>query len=347
MKLSSGEIYFIGEYDVKAGTRSEYFKIGIVRHGGKDNRTSLDRLLEHQTGNPRRLEIVHILEADAVEGIETSLHHMFAPHRVYGEWLRLDEKLINEVKLQAEQLKSDMAKYRSIFESAEGLQGLVSQEGKLTISDESEFWFEKYSKANLRFQECESVISEYKAILIKDIQDGKNRDEFISVQQKAPRLKFDVKSFKDTHPEIYKKFCTQNTRIRGAFRPSNASFKEVPLIEIDPLLASKIGLFREALQVVESSVKQSELHNQFLEIQSDLAFADWERELAIAHLKNLCGTAEGINGVCTWKRTEVVEDKLDERALKDNYADLYQQFTSIGEETKAYSLETRSAYIES
>ena len=36
MILTSGEIYFIGEFDLKTGQRTEYVKIGIVRHGAFD-----------------------------------------------------------------------------------------------------------------------------------------------------------------------------------------------------------------------------------------------------------------------------------------------------------------------
>ena len=36
MKLTSGEIYFIGEKDLKSGSDTRYFKIGIVREGAID-----------------------------------------------------------------------------------------------------------------------------------------------------------------------------------------------------------------------------------------------------------------------------------------------------------------------
>jgi hypothetical protein len=56
MKLTSGHLYFINEQDVITGAHSTYYKIGIVR--SSDERDSKNRLLEHQTGNPRKLCIV-------------------------------------------------------------------------------------------------------------------------------------------------------------------------------------------------------------------------------------------------------------------------------------------------
>jgi hypothetical protein len=37
MILTSGELYFIGEFDLKLGQRTDFFKIGIVRHGAKED----------------------------------------------------------------------------------------------------------------------------------------------------------------------------------------------------------------------------------------------------------------------------------------------------------------------
>ena len=67
MKLIAGEIYFIGEKDLKTGLDTKYFKIGIVREGAKGPRTSEERLLEHQTGNPRRLYLRDIVKTLIIE----------------------------------------------------------------------------------------------------------------------------------------------------------------------------------------------------------------------------------------------------------------------------------------
>ena len=65
MILTPGQLYFINEQDIQTGMRSNYYKIGIVRDA--DDRDSKNRLLEHQTGNPRKLCIVESLNMPAVE----------------------------------------------------------------------------------------------------------------------------------------------------------------------------------------------------------------------------------------------------------------------------------------
>ena len=82
MILTPGQLYFINEQDVKTGERSSYYKIGIVRDAA--GRDSKNRLLEHQTGNPRKLCIVESLSMPAVEAVETNLHYLFARNRVMG-----------------------------------------------------------------------------------------------------------------------------------------------------------------------------------------------------------------------------------------------------------------------
>jgi hypothetical protein len=86
MKLTAGEIYFVGERDLKTSEITTYVKIGIVREGAKGPRTSVQRLDEHQTGNLRQLFFHEVIETPAVEEIETRLHKAFAQHGVSGEW---------------------------------------------------------------------------------------------------------------------------------------------------------------------------------------------------------------------------------------------------------------------
>jgi len=86
MKLTAGEIYFVRERDIKSGEVTPYVKIGIVREGAKGPRTSEERLLEHQTGNPRNLFLHEVINTPAVEEIETRLHRTYAEQAVSGEW---------------------------------------------------------------------------------------------------------------------------------------------------------------------------------------------------------------------------------------------------------------------
>jgi hypothetical protein len=346
MKLTSGEIYFIGEYDLKTGERTEYVKVGIVRHGGKDERSSLDRLLEHQTGNPRRLEIIHTITTDAVEGIETNLHHSFSMLRVYGEWLKLDEVQIEKVKTRAEELRDQMESLRPLFEKAEELKKVPSKEGKIPSDGVSEHWYRLYQNAKVKSDACDEVIDAYKSLRIKEKEEGKEVDQFIGVQVRAGRKYFDEKAFKEANPEIYAQFLKEETskEPKGSFRISPQKSGGLELVDIDADLAKLINEFAEEIAKPAKSRKESELHNLFLHVNSALAFAEWEQDVAVVQIKVLCDSSEGISGICSWKRAHTTTEIFDMQGLKDQFPDLVEKFMRETEATKAYSLETKSAY---
>ena len=106
MKLTPGQLYFINEQDIKTGQRSSYYKIGIVRDA--EGRDSKNRLLEHQTGNPRKLCVVETLNMPAVEYIETNLHYLFARNRVMGEWMEFTPAELQAAIAKANELKTEM-----------------------------------------------------------------------------------------------------------------------------------------------------------------------------------------------------------------------------------------------
>ena len=87
MKITPGELYFVGEEDLINGTLTPLVKIGHVRE--KEDRTSEERAREHQTGNPRHLRVLHAQPSPAVREIEKVLHAEFAPRRIGGEWFHL------------------------------------------------------------------------------------------------------------------------------------------------------------------------------------------------------------------------------------------------------------------
>jgi hypothetical protein len=343
MNLTPGEIYFIGEIDSVSGEQSPYVKIGIVRQGGQADRTSFDRLLEHQTGNPRKLRLIDQVSADAVEAIETTLHHMYAPYRVYGEWMQFTAEQLENVKRHARDLAGEMRDLKVLFEQAEKLGDVESGDGKIPADIDAEHWFTRHQTAKLLADKCSDAIDSYKAMRIKQAEQGEDVQAYIAVQQKAGRKKFDVEAFKAAHPDIFEKFSVSTSRIKGSFRPT-------VLKEIDE---AKYPLDNEVTNLINDLVARStspspnedhsELHDLFLKVKSQMAYADWEKEISAVQIKILCGYAEGIEGICSWKRTNVVEVKLDEKALREAHPQLVEKFTSVAESTKAYALESKVA----
>ena len=78
MNNKSGTIYVIGEKEDESNSQTLFYKCGIVRDGtGRDSHI---RLLEHQTGNPRKLVVVETISAPFVEYVETSIHYPIPIH---------------------------------------------------------------------------------------------------------------------------------------------------------------------------------------------------------------------------------------------------------------------------
>ena len=125
MKLTAGEIYFIRETDKLTKRESSYIKIGLIREG--EDRTSEDRALEHQTGNPRELHVFEKVQTHAVSEVENILHHFYANSRVSGEWFNLTPDLLTEAIDKARELAATATKNIKALERAEAL--------KLTSTD--------------------------------------------------------------------------------------------------------------------------------------------------------------------------------------------------------------------
>ena len=344
MILTSGEIYFIGEFDLKSGQRTEYVKIGIVRHGAKEDRTSQDRLLEHQTGNPRRLEIIHTITTDAVEAIETNLHYRFARHRVYGEWMRLDSKLLEEAKSEAESLRDQLATHVETFRRAEDLKNHISTEGKLAPTIDSEYWFAKFQDSKVMSKACDEAVEKYNALLAKAAEEGEEVSEYVTVQERAGARKFDQKSFMEKHPDLYAKFVTQEKSIKGRFLMTSVKKWNRTLDEISPDLSAILTQFESELEKVEGNSITTTIHNLYLGVISMQAYADWEMQLSSANIKNLCSSNEGIEGICTWKRAEQIDEKLDRKALAEAHPDIVEEFMITSAPTKAVIVEPKAAY---
>ena len=87
MENKPGELYFMFEKDWLTEKRINYIKIGIVRN----TRSASDRAGDHQTGNPRLVENLAVIQTQAINKLETTLHQRLAPYRITGEWFDLTE----------------------------------------------------------------------------------------------------------------------------------------------------------------------------------------------------------------------------------------------------------------
>jgi len=321
MNLIPGELYFINETDFKTGERSEYYKIGIVRDITK--RDSKNRLLEHQTGNPRKLELVKTLIISAVEKVETNLHNFFASNRVAGEWMCFTDAELQKAYAKAEELSDEIKLLEPDFKRAEELKDIASNGQVFPATDEIRTQYAVIMNFKIVIKTCEALITSYKTYLIGEFKKGVDIGAQGAVQNRAGAKKFNEPLFAEKYSDLYIKYTNISSDITGVFRPALDNDWEFDLSTLNPAQQELLDKFKNDLTSDDKLDLSFSLHSQYLQVLQVKAFADWESEIARTKLKVLTGEAEGIAGICTWKR-EVKEIKiLDKDKLEFENPDAY------------------------
>ena len=315
MILTPGQLYFINEQDVTTRERTDYYKIGIVRDSA--GRNSKDRLLEHQTGNPRKLCIVETLDVPAVEAIETNLHALFARNRIFGEWMRFTKTELENAINKAKDLAVEMKENIKDYEIAEEFKNKKSNGKKLESSEVSE----KYHREVLDFKGlvdiCDESIKNYKIYIQGEIERGVDVSGRANRQQRAASKKFDEKLFESQYPELWKEYTVIKYSIAGSFRITpvknlNANFSLLNQEQVDSL-----NLFKEELISADFSLDSGlSLHEKYLGVVEINSYLKWREDIASTKLRVMTGEHEGIEGICTWKREEKESQLLDKDKLR-------------------------------
>ena len=81
-----------------------------------------------------------------------------------------------------------------------------------------------------------------------------------------------------------------------------------------------------------------------MELRRVSAEATWSKMKAESKIKVACGTHAGIDGLFKWARTEKVTESLDRKGLKEAHPELYAEFTTQGEATKAVIVDPKKGY---
>ena len=342
MILTPGQLYFINEQDIKTGARSNYYKIGIVRDA--EGRDSKNRLLEHQTGNPRKLCVVQTLNMPAVEYIETNLHYLFARNRVMGEWMEFTADELQAAIAKANELKIEMEANLPDIIKAEELKKVVSNGTKLAPTHDSEYWYEEILTFKEVISTCEEVLAKYDDYLYVAIEKGVAAPGVAKVQQRAGAKKFSEKLFAAKYPELYKKYSTSTKEIKGSFRLApNKDF--VP--DLSALHSEQVELVTDFMEMLENADHSLDtgfaLHEKHLAVLEVMQYAEWRKDIADIKLRVLTGDAEGIESICTWKREEKPVNNFDKKSVQANHPDEYNDCVVEGKATEALIVEPKAA----
>jgi len=349
MATASGEIYFIGEKDLRTKELTQYFKVGIVRENPENaDRDSTQRLLEHQTGNPRELYMESVVKTELVELVETLLHKKFAPLGVRGEWMLLNSDELAKVKLEADLLASEAKAIISDIQQAEKLAKIQSDEDVIPATDDLRQLNEIYLQSNAKLKACEEMFDVIKEIFAEALDDEDEEEEveaFVQVQERKGKSIFDEDSFKVKYLDIYSKFTVTRTTVKGT--PSyvgSRSFKK-EFKDFDPNFATMVESFESLVDKIKAGKATKEsLHGFSLELRRVNAEALWTKMKSESKIKVACGTHAGIDGVFKWVRTEKVTESLDKKALKEAHPELVAEFTTAGESTKAVIVDPKKGY---
>ena len=345
---AAGEIYFIGEKDLRTKEITSYYKVGIVRENSENaDRNSTQRLLEHQTGNPRELYIESVVKSELVELVETLIHKNFAPLGVRGEWMLLNASQLIEVQKHAELLAAEAKEITADLETAEELAKVLSDEELIPATPELLELNETYLESNAKLKSCNEMFDAIKAIFADALEDEDEKEDvgaFAQIQERQKSV-FDEEAFKSAHSAVYSKFVVTKSTIKGTPSFSGSRGFKKDFKDYDPAFATMVDGFATIVERIESGKEKKEyLHGFSLELRRINAEALWSKMKAESKIKVACGRHAGIDGVIKWVRTEKVTESLDKKALKQAHPELVAEFTTAGDVVKAVIVDPKKGY---
>jgi len=328
--MSIGEVYFIGERDRSTGNLTGNVKIGMVGTKGDSG----DRLKQHQTGNPRDLELHHVVETPAPFWVENGLHQRLNGLRVRAEWHRLDAKDLEDAIRLAEVLAGESFEHIPYIEEQDRLKKCVSHGEAIEPTEESSEWQVRLSKAKAQLDCLKNLQIKYKSLIGGMSQDEVDQAvlEDLFYIEYYTETTFDEAGFAAKYPELVAKYTCSETEVSGRLTPK---YLDLEIAEIDPglqMFSDKFSALCEKVSKREAEFGDlSELQS---ELQSRENVSKWERDISIAHLASICGVASGITGQLTWNRSEKTTTWLDKDELEPHHSKEFNEFVTAEMKTR-------------
>lgn len=323
--MKIGEVYFIRERDRLDGANSQNVKIGIVKDVARD---SQERLKDHQTGNPRDLELHHVTQTPGPHRVETFLHQKFGPNRVRSEWFRLSDEELETAVQTAERMALEAFTQFQFFTRAEELKKVVSSPEKIAASEESTRWIIEWSKATAALKICKQMSDNYKDLTRQLTPDDREQVELeeLVVTEWYTKKKFDKGKFAEKYPGLLEKYNVVDLTVGGnCVKKSH----DVDLAEVDRDLTVFSLSFQDSCdQVKRGEAVFGDLFDLHQILERFIGSYTWDEEVADAHLRVICGPSAGIDGQVTWNRTTRERTTLDEEWLESDHPEKYREFVT-------------------
>lgn len=337
-----GEIYFIRERDFLSHETSNYVKVGLVRE--KDDRDSEERLLEHQTGNPRELFIHKVVKTPAVSAIEGLLHGLFAEHRVSGEWFDFTPGNLSRCIEEAEKFAKQADEQISIIAEAARLKDVPSNGAVIEPTREIRDYFSEYSDASFCLDQCEIKEAAIKELYIKAEEADEEVEHLVEKQERKARVTLDKKALEAAHPDVISKYTTSSTSISGRATFASVDCIEASMTLLGPDTDDFMMDLQRAIQKVEDGEESVDyLQDYDLQLTQLITAAEWLQEISMANIKAFCGEASEVAGILKWNRKEVVKESFNEKLFKESEPELYAEFSLAGEGVVAHKVKKTKA----
>lgn len=329
--LTAGEVYFIGEVDTRANEQSSYYKIGLVRE--KDDKRVNQRLLEHQTGNPRQLILLRSIKTPCVSKVENYLHRSFATSQVSGEWFHLSSTRLESAMNLCGALSSDAGQRISFVEASVAISKEVSNGLSLEPTDRQRALYQHLLTMKYGSKLCEKLADVVKGVLDELTERGKDTSLYVARQTKVGKKAFNEKLFLEQHPELHAKFMVTSEKFKaGIFTLAEIRRFAVEPVEIDRGFGDLYRQIHDMADIAKrDEITVDEFYELYLAMLGHEVKFDWESFFAEAELKAELGRHDEVIGICKWKRGMTTETKFDKAALAQEYPQLVDEFTTQAE----------------
>jgi hypothetical protein len=321
MAYKPGEIYFVREWFRGESKPSPFIKIGLVAL----DRTSDERLKQHQTGNPRRLYNEHVVKTDAVHRVEAVLHKLFAVDRVSGEWFDFSNEATYKAAVdKAKSLAEEMRVLVPLFEEVAALELLPSAGEELEESEEAEALAREFAIAQTKLTSCENLKKQIRDLLSKALDEGVDTKGAASKTKVEPAPDFNVSELKKREKDLYDAYAEDVPTWSSEFALWPKKFKDVVL---DSGFLESYKAIETAIAAIEDITDSYQLVEPELALTNLTVLAQWDSDFAEARLKKICGDRPGIKGAVTWVRKFKTRKKFNEAKFADEKTEKWLEYT--------------------
>ncbi|MEC8657259.1 MAG: GIY-YIG nuclease family protein [Verrucomicrobiota bacterium] len=345
IKIKSGFIYFLCEQDVLTNETFDYVKIGKTDY----DRPVSDRIDDHQTGNPRKIVDHESFQVVSIDTIETHLHHTFAKYRILGEWFQMDKTTLREAIFEGKRVDQEINARIKALTAATEANDLESSKPEREATMEELELLEKTIKSAEDLKRLQTKLACLKTGLVAEMGTAKGIEGVLTYTEKARQPNFDEKSFKEEHPEKHARFQVEKTSLSRSF---SLARNPRPTSE---LCSDWVTRSKEYKAKVEKESPFSaptfkrndmleDLHEQYLKVIGEISRASIEKDMLEAQIKAACGTARGIEEVCSWNRIQKKTMAFSASILAEEDPELHQKYLVPRKPTHSLSVSLMRSY---